>query len=250
MASYNAFAPFYDRFIKPVDYDKRADYFDHIIKSVIGEQKLLLDLACGTGSLAVALAKRGYDVIGVDASEQMLSLAQQKAWAQGEQILFLHQRMEALDLYGTIDACVCALDSLNHLTDLRALKRAISRVSLFLVPGGVFVFDMNTPYKHQHLLADNSFVYEQGDTVCVWRNKTDLDLLTEITLDFFTCQPNGSYIRNGECFCERGYTPETIQEILMECGLTLVALYADDTFDPPTETTERFIFVTKKGKQS
>lgn len=246
MASYNVFAPFYDTFIKPVDYHKRADYFHSIIKPYIGEQKLLLDLACGTGSLSVALARLGYDVIGVDASMQMLSLAQQKAWDADVQILFLNQRMEALDLYGTIDACVCALDSLNHITDLRALKRAFSRVSLFLAPGGVFVFDMNTPYKHRQVLADNCFVYEQGDTVCVWRNKTDESLLTEISLDFFTRRTDGSYTREGETFCERGYSLEQIEGLLSECDLTLVALYADDSFDAPQETTERYIFVTKK----
>ncbi len=248
MASYNAFAPFYDRFIKPVDYKKRAAYFNSIIAPQIGEQKLLLDLACGTGSLAIALSQLGYEVIAADASPQMLSIGQQKAYEAEEQILFLNQRMETLDLYGTIDACVCALDSLNHLTDPRALRRALSRVSLFLAPGGVFVFDMNTPYKHRHLLADNCYVYEDGDTVCVWRNKTDESLLTEISLDFFTLQADGRYIRAEESFCERGYTIEQIADMLTHCGLTLTALYADDSFDVPIDTSERYIFVTKKGK--
>lgn len=246
MASYNAFAPFYDRFIRPVDYKKRAAYFDSIIAPDIGEQKLLLDLACGTGSLSIVLSQLGYDVIAADASPQMLSIAQQKAWDAGQQILFLNQRMETLDLYGTIDACVCALDSLNHLTDPRALRRALSRVSLFLAPGGVFVFDMNTPYKHRTLLADNCYVYEEGDTVCVWRNKTDETLLTEIALDFFTRQVDGRYARTGESFCERGYTVDQIADMLTVCGLTLSALYADDGFDAPNETSERYIFVTKK----
>lgn len=247
MASYNAFAPFYDRFIKPVDYKRRAAYFDQIIAPHIGEQKLLLDLACGTGSLSIALSQLGYDVIAADASPQMLSIAQQKAYDAGEQILFLNQRMETLDLYGTIDACVCALDSLNHLTDPRALRRALTRVSLFLAPGGVFVFDMNTPYKHRTLLADNCYVYEDGDTVCVWRNKTDDALLTEISLDFFTRQSDGRYARTGERFCERGYTVEQVSDMLSEIGLTLTALYADDSLTAPVETSERYIFVTKKG---
>lgn len=247
MASYDMFAPFYDRFIKPVDYKQRAAYFDSIIAPHIGEQKLLLDLACGTGSLSIALSALGYEVIAADASPQMLSIAQQKAYDAGEQILFLNQRMETLDLYGTIDACVCALDSLNHLTDPRALRRALSRVSLFLAPGGVFVFDMNTPYKHRTLLADNCYVYETGDTVCVWRNRTDGALLTEISLDFFTRQADGRYARTGESFCERGYEAAEIADMLSSCGLTLTALYADDSFDAPADTSERYIFVTKKG---
>lgn len=247
MASYNEFAPFYDRFIRPVDYKARANYFNRIIKTYIGEQQnLLLDLACGTGSLSIELSRLGYDVIGADASPQMLSQAQQKACEAGENILFLNQRMETLDLYGTINACVCALDSLNHLTDMRALKRAISRVSLFLEPGGVFVFDMNTPYKHRELLGDNCYVYEQGDTVCVWRNKTDDKLLTEITLDFFTQNSGGSYDRTGESFCERGYDAETVKKLLEQCGLKLKALYAADTFEPVREDTDRYIFVALK----
>ncbi len=247
MVSYNEFAPFYDRFIKPVDYRARAKYFHSIIQNYIGEQQnLLLDLACGTGSLSIELSKLGYDVIAVDGSAQMLSVAQQKMYDSGERILFLNQRMETLDLYGTISACVCALDSLNHITDIKALKRAVSRVSLFLEPGGVFVFDMNTPYKHRQLLADNCYVYEQGDTVCVWRNRTDEKLLTEITLDFFTEQEDGSYIRTGESFCERAYSAEVMTDILNECGLRLEAIYAADSFEPVREDTDRYIFVAIK----
>lgn len=249
MASYNEFAPFYDRFIKPVDYRARAAYFNKIIKTYIGEQKnLLLDLACGTGSLSIELSRLGYEVIAADASAQMLSIAQQKAYEQNEHILFLNQRMETLDLYGTINACVCALDSLNHITDPHALKHAIGRVSLFLEPNGVFVFDMNTPYKHSALLADNSFVYEDEDTVCVWRNKTNAQLKTEIALDFFTRQPNGSYERTGESFCERAYQPAEVEKILCECGLKLEALYAADSFNPIKEDTDRYIFVATKEK--
>ncbi len=247
MASYNEFAEFYDRFITPVDYKARAAYFDKLIKQNIGEQHcLLLDLACGTASLSIELSRLGYEVIAVDGSEQMLSIAQQKCWETEERILFLNQRMESLDLYGTINACVCALDSLNHLTDIRALKRAVSRVSLFLEPGGVFVFDMNTPYKHRELLGDNSYVYESGDTLCVWRNRTDDALLTEITLDFFTEQKDGRYIRSGESFAERGYDAETVERLLNECGLKLKALYHADTFEPVKEDTERYIFVAVK----
>jgi len=247
MASYNEFAEFYDSFITPVDYKARAAYFDSIIKQHIGEQHcLLLDLACGTGSLSIELSRLGYEVIAVDGSEQMLSLAQQKCWETDEHILFLNQQMESLDLYGTINACVCALDSLNHLTDIPSIKRAISRVSLFLEPGGVFVFDMNTPYKHRELLADNSYVYENEDTVCVWRNRTDETLLTEITLDFFTEQKDGRYIRRGESFAERAYDAETVEKILAESGLRLEALYHADTFDSVKDDTERYIFVAVK----
>lgn len=246
MDSYNEFAPFYDKFITDVDYKKRAAYFDGLIKPYIGEQPLLLDLACGTGSLSIELSRLGYEVIGVDASEMMLSIAQQKAIEAEQQILFLHQRMERLDLFGTVDACVCALDSLNHVTDKRILKRVIARVALLLSPGGVFVFDMNSVYKHRVLLADNCYVFEDDGVVCVWRNRTNDKMLTEISVDFFSRQKGDIYRRSGETFCERGYEREEIEKIISESGLKLLSVYGDDTLEPPEENTERLIFVTKK----
>jgi ubiquinone/menaquinone biosynthesis C-methylase UbiE len=245
MASYNVFAPFYD-LLQTVDYPARAAYFDRLLRKFDMPDGLLLDLACGTGTLSVELAGRGYDVIGVDGSEQMLSVAQQKAWAAEQQILFLCQDMEELDLYGTVTGCVCALDSLNHLTEEEALSRAIGRVSLFLEPGGVFVFDMNTPYKQEILLADRSYVYEAGDTLCAWQNETE-DGLTTILLDFFTRTKNGLYRRETEEFCERAYPEETVRRICAEHDLRICAVYADDTMESPTETSQRYIFVAKKG---
>lgn len=247
MACYDVFARFYDLFTDTVDYAKRAEYFHTILSSTLEGQILLLDLACGTGSLSLELAKRGYDVIGVDASAQMLMQAQQKAFDAGEQILFLQQPMEELDLYGTVRACVCALDSLNHLRTKPALELAISRVSLFLEPGGIFIFDMNTPYKHQEVLADNCFVYEQEGVLCLWQNHTE-GLVTDITLDFFVREKSNSYRRYSEQFTEQAFLMQDIKEILASCGLKLLAVYGDDTVLPPCEETERWIFVTQKEK--
>jgi len=245
MESYNAFAPYYDRFQRGIDYAARAAYFDGLIRDFGGEKGLLLDLACGTGSLSLALAKRGYDVIGVDQSPDMLSIAQQKAAEAGERVLFLCQSMEALDLYGTVTSCVSALDSLNHLTDEAALARAIGRVSLFLEPNGVFVFDLNTPYKHRELLADRTYVYEDEDALCIWQNETD-GTQTRITLDFFAYQGNDLYRRSGEEFCERAYDEATIRRICAEQGLAVRAVYAADTREAPAETTDRWVFVAVK----
>jgi len=246
MDSYNVFAPFYDRF-QSVDYAARASYFDEIIRAEGVERGLLLDLACGTGTLSVELSKLGYDVIGADASEQMLMIAQEKAFSEGERILFLCQRMQDLDLYGTITACVCALDSLNHLTDESELKKAIAKVSLFLEPGGVFVFDMNTPYKHETVLGDNCYVYEDDGNMCVWQNETE-NGLTTITLDFFTQRKSGLYRRSSEEFCERAYSEETVRSICRENGLEIIRVYADDTFEAPSDTSQRYIFVAVKGE--
>lgn len=130
---YHAFAAYYDRLMEQVDYRRRAQYFDSVIRQhlSVAEKPILLDLACGTGSLSVELSRLGYDVIGVDGSADMLSEAASKG--AGE-ILWLCQDFSSLDLYGTVDAAVCALDSLNHITDETALEAAIGRVALFTAP--------------------------------------------------------------------------------------------------------------------
>ncbi len=245
MASYNAFAPFYDRFQRGIDYRTKALLFDRLIRGQGVVPGLLLDLACGTGSLSVELSRLGYDVIGADASADMLAVAQQKAMEQEQRVLFLCQRMEELDLFGTITACVCSLDSLNHLTEEKAFAQAIGRVSLFLEPGGVFVFDLNTPYKHRVLLADRAYVYEDDGALCVWQNETK-NGLTQITLDFFERQKSGLWRRSGEAFAERAYELDTVRRICEENGLRIVSVTAGDGETPPDGTTDRWLIVAQK----
>ena len=243
MGSYSAFARVYDTFTDNVDYAKMARRFDSLIMNRAARRGILLDLACGTGTLSCEMAKLGYDVIGVDASPEMLSVASQKA--MGQDIIFICQRMEQLDLYGTVDACVCSLDSLNHLDSLGALERVFERVSLFLSPGGVFVFDMNTPYKHEKVLAQNSFVYESPDTLLVWRNATE-GLVTEVSLDFFFKQRDGRYLRQSESFFERAFELPQIKHALSKAGLSIPDIYGEDGDTPPDAFAERYIFVCGK----
>jgi SAM-dependent methyltransferase len=244
MSGYAFFARYYDSLTANVDYPARARYFDALIRRVCPGASLLLDLACGTGSLTAELAALGYDMIGADASEDMLAAARGKLPGG---VLLLHQRAEELDLYGTIDGCVCALDSLNHLPGEAALQKAIERVSLFLGPGGVFVFDMNTPYKHREILADNAYIYEGRDVFCAWRNALSPDNdRVEITLDFFVPTARGAYRRETENFCEYAYPPEKITNMLAAAGLEVCAIYEGDTENPPTDTTQRVVFVTRK----
>ena len=247
MEFYSSFALFYDDFIKDVDYKSRADYFNKIISSYIGEHGLLLDLACGTGTLSIELSKLGYEVIGVDASVEMLSLAREKAFEQNAEILFLNQRMEELDLYGTVDCCVCALDSLNHLTDIKLFEKAVALVSLYLNQGGIFIFDLNSEYKHNNILADNCFVFENEDKMVIWRNNTAGNL-TEITLDLFAKNKGNQWSRFSEEFSERAYSVSEVKEVIAKSGLELLAVYEGDTFSKPGEECERLIFVTRKDK--
>ncbi|MDE6708046.1 MAG: class I SAM-dependent methyltransferase, partial [Oscillospiraceae bacterium] len=148
--SYTNFAEFYDNLTKNVNYAKRAERLHYLIQKYIQtdtDGTLLLDLACGSGSLSEELAKLGYDVIGVDNSPAMLNQAMQKKFASNLQIQYLCQDMRELDMFGTIDITVCMLDSLNHLDSLEDIQKVFQKVSLFAQPKGLFIFDMNTLYK-------------------------------------------------------------------------------------------------------
>jgi 2-polyprenyl-3-methyl-5-hydroxy-6-metoxy-1,4-benzoquinol methylase len=245
MASYSAFSAYYDLFSENIDYTARARYFDTLLTDEKKARGLLLDLACGTGNLSLTMSALGYDVIAVDASPEMLSIARIKAEKAGKNLMLLNQRMEQLDLFGTVDHCVCALDSINHLTNASALRQTMKRVALFVVPGGRFVFDANTPYKHSEILADNTFVYEKNETVCIWRNQTKR-LVTHITLDYFTRLKNGSYNRTSESFSDAAFSRKTIEKLLIESGFSIDHVYGDDTFLPPSEKTQRYIFVATR----
>lgn len=248
---YTAFASYYDKLTNNVSYSQRADYFDTVLKQFHTSGPILLDLACGTGSLSVELAKRGYDVIGVDSSPEMLSVAMQKKYETGLDLLFLCQDMTELDLYGTIDATVCALDSINHVTNPEDVQKIFNKVSLFTAPGGLFVFDVNTVYKHREVLGNNTFVYDCDDVYCVWQNTyQEADETVSINLDFFEYDDeSGGYFRSSECFQERAYTPQQLEQMLENSGLSLLAVYGDDTMEPPIPTTQRLIYVARKPQQ-
>ena len=152
--SYSAFARYYDVLTGNIDYDELAAYYDKLSLASGGKRGILLDLACGTGSMSVRFAKLGYDVIGVDCSPEMLDIAMSK---DHEGIQYLCQDMTELDMFGTIDTAICALDSLNHLESADELRAVIERVALFCDRNAMFLFDVNTPYKNEHILGDSTF---------------------------------------------------------------------------------------------
>lgn len=245
-AKYTAFAAFYDSLTQNVDYKKRAAYIAELLARAGHAPGLTLDLACGTGSLTVELCKLGFDIFGADASGDMLSVAQQKACEQGLDILFLRQKMQELDLYGTIDTCVCTLDSLNHLTAKSDLQKAFEKVSLFMNPGGVFLFDVNTVYKHREILGCNTFIYDTADVYCVWQNTLDRDRDTvHITLDFFE-REGTLYRRSGESFSERAYSHGELCVMLAAAGFELVSVYRELSFDAPKEDSQRNVYLVRK----
>ena len=244
MAAYGAFARHYDALTKNVGYKARAAYFDGIIRDYAPGAKLLLDLACGTGSLSFEMAALGYEVIGVDSSPDMLSIAAQKNTGE-RPLMFLCQKMQRLDLYGTVDAAVCALDSINHLTE-QQLSETLGRLGLFVAPGGVFVFDANTRCKHRKVLGANCFVYEHDDVYCVWQNNLLADDAVAITLDFFEGSGAGPYKRIREQFREYIHEVKTLRGMLDDSGFELLKTFEADTKNPPTDNSERVVYVARR----
>ena len=243
--SYNNFSQFYDLFTDDVDYKGYAEFFNNILQEHKGKDSILLDLACGTGTLSVLFSSMGYDVIAVDSSTTMLYEGLKKAREAGEDILFLNQDMREIDLYGTINCCVCTLDSLNHLESMDDVRKTFGRVSLFMEKGGAFIFDVNTPYKHKKVLADNSFIFEKKDVFCCWRNNTE-GLKTDISLDFFKENEDGTYDRYTDEFTETGFDIEDIKKALAENKFKILDIYDEKFRKTSTYDSERLIFAVEK----
>ena len=246
--SYGVFSEFYDALTANVSYDTVAQVLSSLLTRYGKGRGLLLDLACGTGSVSVRLAEKGYEVIGVDLSPEMLSEAQNKAYSAGQNILFLCQDMTALDLYGTVDAAVCTLDGLCHLPNEESVFAALQKVSLFMNPGGVFLFDVNSVYKHRAVLGNNTFVYDTDDVYCVWQNTLLSDGVTvQMDLDFFEpVSDAGDYVRQSERFTERAYPRETLEAMLKKAGFTVLDVFDGYSEKPAHDTSERLLFAVRK----
>ncbi len=245
---YSIFADFYDELTYDVDYKKRTAYLMKLFKKFSKEPKLLLDVACGTGGFSNEFAKLGVEVIGTDISEEMLNVARENSADMGLDVLYLCQAAEELDLYGTVDGAVCCLDSLNHITDYKKLCKAFQKISLFLEPDCLFIFDVNTEYKHREILGDNVFVMDREQVYCVWANDYNEKKKTvDIMLDFFV-KEGEVYSRFSEEFSERAYTNEELCAALENAGLQIVEIFDDMTEKPLNEKSQRAIYVTKKVK--
>lgn len=242
MESYASFALFYDELTHNVNYKERAEFFLDKLNEIGHLPGLTLDLACGTGSLTLELLKRGIDAFGVDASPQMLSVAKDKAYEQGfPEAFYICQKMQKLELYAPVDTIMCMLDGINHLPSFDDVRVTFDKAHKYLNPGGVFIFDMNTVYKHKEILAHNTFVYDMENVFCCWQNSYNKDDSVDITLDFFA--KNGTaYRRFTENFTERAYEEQRIEAALREAGFTQVLIY-----DSPGEEKERKVIMAVHG---
>lgn len=248
MSSYDFLAGCYDALTYDVDYAAWADYIEKHFRKNHLPGNTVLDLACGTGSLTKELALRGYEMIGADRSPEMLAEAAEKnRGISPVEPIFLCQSMEKLDLYGTIDACVCCLDSVNYVTDPKKLARAFQRVRLFLTPGGLFLFDINTPAKLEGL-DGQVFLDETEDTYCVWRAEfSKRSRICSYFMDIFRLnESTGQWDRGEELHRERAYTAAELTAMLEEAGFADIRTFGELKMRPPKPNEPRVFFTARK----
>ena len=249
---YGMLAPFYDAFNGDIDYEAWADFIANILKRH-GRVKpeLGLDLGCGTGSMTLALQSRGFDMTGVDYSAEMLNIARERAEERGfsDKILWLCQDMTEFELYGTVDFAVCALDGINHLTTPKSLDKCFNLVHNYLVPEGLFIFDINGKAKFENTYSDNTYVFEDEGVFCVWENSYDEKKeLCDFLLTVFESDGAGKYIRSEELQRERMYTLGAIKRHLSRAGLEFVGAYSDFEYKEGCDTDERIYIVARCKK--
>ena len=242
MSAYVALAACYDGLMADGAYRRRAAFLERRLKKSPIPVETVLDLACGTGTMACLLAKRGYEVIAADGSGEMLAQAAAKAEGLARRPLFLQQAMPRLRLAQPVDAVVSTLDSLNYLTAERDLRETFRRVRRWLKPGGLFLFDVNTPYKLRRM-DGQLYMDETEDSVCIWRTFfSEKKQVCTYQVDLFRLQPGGAWARSFEEHRERAWSEEVLRRSLEEAGFSALRLTGDLTDKPPRLNEDRWQF--------
>lgn len=247
MDAYSSFASVYDQFMDNVPYEEWAEYLTGLLKEYQVNDGLVLDLGCGTGSLTEILAKKGYDMIGIDNSEDMLQIAMEKRADSGLDILYLLQDMREFELYGTVAAVVSICDSMNYLTDYEDLVRTLKLANNYLDPQGVFIFDMNTVHKYRDLIGDRTIAEARDECSFIWDNDYDPETkINEYDLTLFIQEEDDLYRRFVETHYQKAYELEEVKQAIAEAGMEFVAVYDAFTRKAPDENSERVYFVARE----
>ena len=249
MEAYSDFARVYDIFMDNVEYEKWAEYLIGSLKEYGIEDGIVLELGCGTGVMTELLAESGYDMIGVDDAEEMLSVAREKQ--DSEQILYLQQDMRSFELYGTVRAVVSICDCMNYLLEEEDLLKTFQLVNNYLDPDGIFIFDFNTIYKYKEVMGDTVIAENREDCSFIWENYYDVEEeINEYDLTIFVQTQEDLFQRFTETHLQRGYTLEQMQEILQKAGLVFLKAIDVDTQGEVTEQTERICIIAREhGKR-
>ena len=247
MEAYTGFAEVYDIFMDNVPYEEWADYIEDILKEYGIEDGLVLDLGCGTGSMTEELADRGYDMIGVDYSGEMLEIAMDKREKSKADILYLLQDMREFELYGTVRAVVSACDSVNYITEEEELVQVFRLVNNYLDPGGIFLFDFNTEYKYREVLGESTIAEDREECSFIWDNYYDEeDQINEYELTLFIREKDDLYRKYQEQHFQKAYTLDTMKRLIEESGLVFEAAYDAYTGNAPGEDSERICVIARE----
>ncbi len=248
--AYSDFASVYDMFMDNIPYEEWCEYLTGLLKKYNINDGLVLDLGCGTGTLTEMLADRGYDMIGVDNSEEMLAVAMEKKADSGHDILYLCQDMREFELYGTVRAIVSVCDSINYILSPEELLTVFKLVNNYLDPGGIFVFDCNTEFKYTKLLGEQTIAEDRDEGSFIWDNYYDEEeRINEYRLSLFIPEENGLYSKHTEYHYQRCHSVEEIKEIINEAGMELLNIYDAFTNEEPHEESERLLFVVRTKKE-
>lgn len=252
MEAYTGFAEVYDLFMDNVPYEEWSRYLMGILEEYQVSQGLVLELGCGTGKMTRLLAQAGYDMIGVDNSEEMLQLAKE-AEGEAEDILYLLQDMRDFELYGTVRAVVSVCDSLNYILEEEELLTVFQLVNNYLDPGGVFIFDLNTLYKYREILGENTICENREEGSFIWENYYDEEeQVNQYDLTLFVQEPDSSglYRKYEETHFQRGYELSRVIELLQQAGMEYINAFDAFTREPVKTDSERiYVIAREKGKK-
>lgn len=245
MDAYTGFASVYDQFMEDVPYEQWRDLIVSELRKAGIQDGLILDLGCGTGTLTRMMASAGYDMIGVDGSQEMLMEAREKT--EETDILYLCQDMREFELYGTVQAVVSTCDTMNYLLTPEDFIQTVRLVNNYLDPGGIFIFDLNTLYKFREVMGNTTIAESGEDASFIWDNFFDEETgRNEYDLTLFIRQENGLYERRIEVHEEQGYPLARVKEFLAAGGMEFVRVFDADTGGEPTDTSEKVFFIARE----
>ena len=260
MESYQDFAYVYDEFMDETPYDLWCERIDLLIKkygisepkrdakeALESEKNLVLDLGCGTGTLTEMLYAKGYDMIGIDNSDSMLSIAMEKKEVSGSEILYLLQDMRELELYSTVGTVISVCDSINYILDEEELLEVFLRVNNYLYPGGIFIFDFNTDYKYREIIGDTVIAENRDNCSFIWENYYDEDeKINEYDVTVFVKEEDELFRKFEETHFQKGYTKEKIENLLKQAGMNVLSMKDADTDGEVTGESQRIYVVAKE----
>lgn len=251
MEAYTSFAEVYDRFMDNIPYKDWCEYVIGLLNEYEIREGLILDLGCGTGSLTELLADRGYDMIGVDNSQDMLQIAMDKREQSGKDILYLMQDMREFELYGTVRAVISICDCMNYILEYEDMVEVFRLVNNYLDPGGIFIFDLNTIYKYETLMGDSTIAEDREECSFIWDNYYDKETkINEYDLSLFIRQEEDLYRKYTENHYQRAYSLEEVKMAIKEAGMDFVAAFDAFSRIPVKDTSERiYIIAREHGKE-